>query len=136
MTRVALENVAVDRLRLQGMQLTRELAEARRRLLDWVKSVLAAVDLGQRVCLVDGRREMTSRVWPPHSLIGECHVDQGLLVVVSVVMVHLFPLQLVLDPFAVWCVAYQGQDRTNPFNQQCPLGRFGIIKGSLKFLSI
>ena len=63
----------------------------------------------------------------PHCLIAKCHVNQSLLVGEAIEVVELFALKLVLYAFTVWCIANQGEDRTDAFNQKCSLRGISIV---------
>lgn len=58
----------------------------------------------------------TSSMSTAHALIGQSHVDQGLLVLIAPEVVHLLALQLVLNPFAVGSIADKRKNRPDAFD--------------------
>ena len=68
-----------------------------------------------------------------HGLAAEGYVDHRVLVGVATTteMIHLLTLQFVLDPFPVWGVPNERENRANALNEQSALRRFCVIQSSL-----
>jgi hypothetical protein len=69
-----------------------------------------------------------------YGLAAESHVDHRVLVGVDTTtteMVHLLTLQFVLDPFPVWGVPNERENKANALNEQSTLRRFCVIQSSL-----
>jgi hypothetical protein len=75
--------------------------------------------------------QVTTPLSKAHALITECHVDEGLLTMISTKLVELLALKLILNSLSIRSVANKRQDGTNAFNKQCSLSRFGIIQSGL-----
>lgn len=110
-----LQDVAVDRVRLHLHVALRD------RALTTLETVRVAVSIVQVAT---------------HSKVGvtKSEVGHGGLVVASTEArtIKLFPLELVLDPLAVGCVADQREDRSDAFDQERPLRGLSIVQGSLE----
>lgn len=105
---ITLQDIAINRLRLQRMHLTTQVRLAIVSLaLHGIKSVRSSIDIsGQPLRLMP-----IAAVRCSHCLIAECHVNQSLLVGEATEVVHLFALKLVLYAFTIWRIANQGEGR-------------------------
>jgi hypothetical protein len=152
--RIALQNIAVNRLRLHVVQLGRHMMRlpirgwaGQPRAASSVQTALGAVDVSHRAVL-KGRRNVTSTcagsaVMKAHALVTDSHVGQSLLVIVTSTattaataaasasataeVVHLFALQFVLNTFTVRSVPNERKNGTNAFDKQSALIRLSII---------
>src|SRR5882762_1393862 len=126
------------------MQLGRHVAERSLALQSMaassIKSILSSVHVGHGAIL--GCRDVASAwtmstVMKCHGLAAESHVDHRVLVGVATTttttteMVHLLTLEFVLDPFPVWGVPNERENKANALNEQSTLRRFCVIQSSL-----
>jgi hypothetical protein len=132
MRRAALQDIPIDRRGLQRVHLRRHVALERGPSLKSVNRI-RAVDF-RKMILMDSLRQMPTAVRMVRESTAESH--EGLLIVVASIVIHLFPLQLVLDALAVGCVADQWQHRANSLHKHRTLSGLRVIQGRLHILSI
>ena len=100
-----------------------------------LKSVyrIRAIDF-RKMVLMDSLGQMPIAVRMVRESTAESH--HSLLIVVASIVIHLFPLQFVLDALAVRCVADQWQDRANSLHKHRTLSRLRVIQSRLHTRSI
>lgn len=130
MTRRILKNVAVDGLSLQSVQLGSEriLAKALLGLGHRVQGGLRVIDVVHvvRKVLVD----VTSSTLGVSDTFIKCHVVER-VVTMEGVSILLLTLKLVLNAFAVRCVADEWKNRPDAFDEERALAGVGIVESGL-----
>jgi hypothetical protein len=144
MRRGALQDISVDRTRLEAMHLGAEVRVAVGALaLHTIQASLGGIDISHAsrvhslrdvsrpcgmvtVTMMTGVATMMTWVATVMTLVTHGHhALRGM--VAEVLSIGLFPLQLVLDPLAVRSVANQRKDWANAFNEEHTLRRLGIV---------
>lgn len=132
MVACVLHHVAVDRVRLQIVQLSGVEPLS-------LQAVRAVEAVGRGVCIRECAggvqslmRHVTATVTLTHShtLVTERVVVAG-AATATAISVHMFSLQLVLNALAIRRVPDKRQNRPDALDEQGPLARLGVIQGSL-----
>lgn len=118
------------------MKTTMQLRQSRLALEATLQSVRSAIAVTERHAVM--KSLMTHRVT---SVTPEAHVRVAksqignrrlTMIVAPLEAIDLLTLELVLDAFAVWRVADEGENRPDTLDEECTLSRIRIVQSSLE----